>query len=333
MAVLTFASETDHVVPTVGTNYQASYARVARATTLTTYKTSNSRVSLYGRRTVDEFKTKPFTAVAELWLHFIVYTENVTNSTETVLTFRKNSSGLIQARLKKSTNSTTYQMQVSVDGSAFTDVGSTFTMTNLAQHEMDIHLKFHASTGAVDVYVDGTSVVAYSGALVSADNLVDEVHFSGEETSNAKYYSEIIVADESTVGWDLIALAPTAAGTHTAWAGAYTDVDETSVTTTDVMWGTTGEQISFNFADLDGSLNRRQVKGVAVAGAGQIVHTAADLQALVRVSGADYTSGDLGVDVGLGIIEFRHTFTTNPSTSDPWRVAELNALEYGVKAV
>lgn len=208
----------------------------------------------------------------------------------------------------------------------------------------------HATTGAVEVRVNGVSVLTLTN--VNTDQAATGYHSfvqfgsSGTTPGNAgnckysdfylldttgarnvdflgdsKVESFVPVADGATTQF-----TPTPSGTH------YTAVDESAPSGTDYITGTTsGDTDLFDFADI--ATNPLSVFGVQVcASAYKSDAGNRKLRAVSRVSGTTY---DGATDTPL-IVDTRYVLQpldSNPATAGAWTKADVNGAQFGVRVV
>lgn len=320
------------------------------------YGNYNTTVTLFGATTYDSTLARmsfvtllntssysiDFAPQGEAWFHCAVaFRATPTLFASPLLTFRSAAdANAPQLRLMATaTGSTLYKMQVSANGgTSWTDVGSTFTIGASACNRLDIHYKFHASAGILQVYVNETQVLNYSGALVGQNNVVDNVFVSNNDTNWEKWWSEFVVTDsnETTIGARIAVLAPSGTGAQTDWAGTYADVDEAITSISDLISSDTVGSLSvFDLSNVHAGYNRYAVNTIITALDCTITAdaTIADLQAVTRVGTTNYFSANLSVPHDSARHRIKVSQTVNPATGLPWSITEANALQVGVKAV
>lgn len=300
-------------------------------------QTANSRFGLL-TRTGSSMGLSPVwsLAPADFWFHAVVYTNGqaVGSTNNPFITFYDSTSGNPQFRLIHTGTSNAIQAQY-YDGT-WHDLGSTFTMTGGTRYRLDIHLVFHASAGSMDIYLDESLVRAYSGALVSSNSRADQVllESSFDSTAADKVWSELVVADYDTRGWNVVTMYPTADGAVTTWTGDYTSIDE-SIPDTGDLSATDGvnDIETYVVSNVPTGPDAQDLLAFALFVTGNIdtAGTPTDIQPVIRISGTNYAGSSLGF--GDGIETKIATYTTDPSTGVGWGLTNLNGLEYGVKAV
>lgn len=103
---------------------------------------------------------------------------------------------------------------------------------NLGQlYTIDMQVINYGPAGTVNLYCNGTLVLTYTGNLTVGSAANFDSVFIRYDTDNSSQYrrnlSEIIVADESTLGWQgLVTAAPNGNGTTQQWLNpAYTNIN------------------------------------------------------------------------------------------------------------
>jgi hypothetical protein len=90
----------------------------------------------------------------------------------------------------------------------------------------------HASTGTLEVWIDGIKKVDLTGIDTLANGSVGTVKMGGAVGSTNSYVDDIVIQDDASTIPDQLGthrihtLLPNGAGTNTAWTGTNTDVDD-----------------------------------------------------------------------------------------------------------
>jgi|GEM_PF-2168883 hypothetical protein len=125
------------------------------------------------------------------------------------------------------------------DGSTRTELAasaSTVLINNTLQ-KIDMQLSSYGGSSTIRVYVDGVLALTFTGdssisGVSDFDIVVIYTHLSG---SGTEYFSEMIVATTDTRAMSLVTHYPNGAGDANAWTGAYTDIDETTISDADLI--------------------------------------------------------------------------------------------------
>lgn len=221
------------------------------------------------------------------------------------------------------------------NGSAWTNIGSSFSISTGVGYVFDLKV-IGGVTGSCELYQDG---VLRSSGSANMSLVVDITHFrlySSNNSSNTCTVSEIILADEPTIGWIYYSRPPVANGANTAWTGDFTAVDESGNDSTDFIESTTANQTeTFQKAAVTMPVSGA-VKAVTITGTIKNSATGPqNAQFVLRKGGVDYTSPTLS-GVGLAYTPFYYTMNTDPSTTIAWAsgdIASATVLEFGVKSI
>ena len=151
--------------------------------------------------------------------------------------------------------------------------------------------------------------------------------FSGSQGYG--YVSEIIIADEPTLGMRVKTYRPTADGTHTTWDGNYDNVnnDDVGIDAISTQLTNAAETFLHGATLNEGTAIRALVVGAAAAS-----------EDPAGAHGVIYSGGTLHPEafvkpLGLGAPPNVAIFETNPATGLAWTPVEFNALEFGVQHI
>lgn len=273
--------------------------------------------------------------VSEVYIHFVLYQENVTSGN--YIDIQNEAQTQTQYRVVMNADATwTIQRY---DGTNFVDLGT--TSQAMAQNELitvDIHILRDSTNGVVEIYRNNVSVLTVSNTDTSTPDTMGVIRFIGlAGANNRMLISQVIVGDESFLNWKLCTLAPVGNGTHTSWVSDYTSVDDSNVVNTADYIETNNTQVreSFTHSGIPSAYSTYNVKGVVVAGhisndSGSAVN---DVQFMLRTNSADYDSANLNVPKTGAMVQRQKIWETNPATSNPWTVSEVQSTEFGVKTV
>ena len=197
--------------------------------------------------------------------------------------------------------------------------------------KVDIQLSNYGSNGTINIFINGNLVVSYTGDLtVNGATNLDQMCFICTSTVFFRgYISELILADEDTRGMSLHTLTPNASGDTNDWTNDYDSlndirINEFSVIHTDTM----EDDFQCNLSDMtDGDFDIKAVKVSAKASDGlgskgiQVgikTNSDIDLSSVQNLSSAWETKSNI--------------WSINPITSQPFTVAEINALQGMIRA-
>jgi len=222
------------------------------------------------------------------------------------------------------------------DGTTFTVLGTSssgyYTGNTVLLHKIDMQVINYGATATVNVYVDGASVISYTGDVtvsgITSLNCVGLNALFG----NQQGVSEIIVADVDTRGLSLMTMAPTGAGTTDAWTGAYTDVNEaTTSDATALNTNTASQDEQFNITDLLAGSFAIQAVRVAARTALAGGSTPVGIQLGFNSGGSVAVGATKTPATTYGLVD--QIFATNPVTSAAWVQSDMNALQMNLRSV
>lgn len=331
MAVLAVGGEADTFTLVSGSAF-------AHESTAGRYESNASRTSMLVTSGASEIRLLFGSSVSTFWAHMYLYQEALPSSNADVIVFM-NAAG----------TEGEYKVIMNTDGSwtfqkfktaTWTTIGSTtaaVAVINNSGASFDFQIVRHITAGTFNVFKDGVSIFSFTAGDTDTDSAVGSVKFSGTTTNTRELnVSQVIIADESTVGWKLQTLYPDGNGANTSWTGDYTAVDEAVYASGDFIETNTLNNIeTYTTANINGAYSSYNVKAVVVAArasndSGSAIN---DLQAVVRTSATNYTSSNLGLTKDGQEYSVQAVWNTNPNTTAAWTQSEVNALEVGVKAV
>ena len=272
----------------------------------------------------------------EIWVHMNLYIEALANA-DGYLVFQQ------------ADGDDVYRLNLNADGSIEFDFWSGAAWVNLATSaaaavaattlfDLDFHILDDGTTGTIDIYVDGVSVLTFGPGDTRGDNTgVGRILFSGTTGGTNEFVvSQVIVASESTIGWKLATNHATGNGANTAWDGDYTDIDEADLDTGNFIQTDVVDEVeTFTNENINAAYSTYSVKAVVVAARANndVASSIGDIQAALRLSGVNYFSTDLSLPQDSADHSVQAIFETNPDTTDPWTQSEVNGAEFGVKSV
>lgn len=204
-------------------------------------------------------------------------------------------------------------------------------------YKLDIHVSSYGATGTVDVYMDGTLWLTFTGDLTT-DSSTSLSGFAmgcnGSASTNTVLWSEIICASDDTRSRSLVTLPPAANGNAWAWSNSFANVDETTTDDTDIATSSSAGDVAQATVTSTGITGNPAIHAVCVSARAQKGGTGpqnADLG--VRTGGNDYWSADLALPAAQNRIA--NIWATNPATSGNWAYTDLTAAGFniGVKSV
>lgn len=273
----------------------------------------------------------------DIWVHLQEYytTTNAGSSVPFITLYTSGGTGVL--RLYQS--SSTARVLQYWSGSAWTTIGSSFSMTTGALANIDIHCKIDASAGIMELYVDSVLKASLSGATsFFGGSSVSYIEMSPTHSTNSnnQAWSQFICADVDTRSMKLATIRPNAAGATSQWSGTYTDIDDVGYyTDSDYITSGTANQVStFGLTDLSTAAQALDPLGVIVTGRARKGTTGPqNLQLGVHSGSTDYfAANEPSLGSSFGNLTPR-IWDQNPDTSAAWTVSEIQSLQAGVKSI
>lgn len=221
-----------------------------------------------------------------------------------------------------------YKLQYLNVSSVWTDAGVTWNASGRETYDVFINV----TSGDLAVYRAGTQLTGVGGTGLSLSHITGIAKLRPYSFYGGPRFSQPIVADEPTIGMRLMTVYASGAGTTSDFVGGYGNIDEIVYSDADFIYGTTNGNISLFTGTAVGATTGYVVRAVCVAarakrGAGG----PQNLQLALRVNGSNYTSSSLPLSIGYD--SYVNVWNTNPDTTSAWLVADLAALQFGVKAI
>lgn len=150
---------------------------------------------------------------------------------------------------------------------------------------------------------------------------------NGSFGTTAGYVSEIIIADEPTLGMRVKTYRPTADGTHTTWEGTFDNVnnDDTSIDAISTQLPNAAETFLHGQTLNEGTAIRAIAIGAAIAS-----NNPADASAVLNIGGTLYQK-TFEKPLTQGAAPNIAIYETNPATGVSFTAADFNSLEFGVQ--
>lgn len=207
---------------------------------------------------------------------------------------------------------------------------STFIPSGLVRLDVQI-VGFGEATTTVRVWADGALIIDQTAALsITGLSAFTNLKVFGSGLYGWGGASEMIVADEDLRLWSLVTLAPTGAGdANTFTGGAYTDIDEITLSDADAAYSDTAEQDlqvalsnlpAGDFVVKDVTVKARMSDGVGGIG----------MQIGIKTNGAVHLGSTI---VLAGAWETdEQSFVQNPETVNVFSLSEINALQLAFRS-
>lgn len=227
------------------------------------------------------------------------------------------------------------------DGTTTTSLGHTHRCEDDKREVWDVRVLLHATTGRVQIYKDDflwsdsgdmDTIGVATGRKI--ETFEARSHASGV-SGHMFHWSEFFVGlgAEPTLGLRLWSKEFDAAGTHTAWTGTYTDIDDGYVTDANVIsTGSGAQRETFTFPAMPTTdISSNAIVDVAVSSLGLVNGGPSDYEHSLYVNSINYDGGALSVGVTQ---EWNQTnWATDPNTGVQWTKAGFEAAEAGVESI
>lgn len=331
MSILAFGGEMGFFIPSDGTVVEATATLGGGISG--SYNSSFARCYTACPLTPAYAETVEVAETADFWLHFEVDQYFFSNSsTQGPIVEFLDGSDVPFVRLNSDSQaSTTWQVEYWT-GAAWTAAG-TFTAPGDSLQTLDINVVGNSASGSASVYLSGTNRLTTAAIDLSAYGGVAKVRFYGRGSSIAgtRAISQVIMADEPTIGWRLATVPATGAGATTDFTGTYTEIDEVVYSDADFINSAVANQVEiFSHSSTVPSGYTVRAFGVT-ARAKRGASGPANLQLALRSSGTTYFSGSKALDVGYGA--FCHVWETDPATAAAFATSAIASLQFGVKSI
>jgi hypothetical protein len=306
--------------------YDVTYARVGLAFT------DSQTQADYWKATLQDPTTGAATSITTFGIHFDARTPNALSGGPYDFMVAFNSVGT--AVFKVTRTALTYQMQY-WDGSSWVNTGSTVALSNSGFYTLDF-VGVCGASGSVDFHVNNS--LQTSGSISDADcNNIAEIRLYQAWTFNVgTVFSQVIVADESTVGWKAYTKFPTSdSAVNVQWTGSYADVDEAVTNVGDFVESTAANDVRTYLGAALSLGTQVTVKAVIVSFVALKVATGPqNIQGAMRLSGTNYFGPSVS-GLGSGYGAFSWIRALNPSTGVTWTRSEAAsaAVEFGMKSI
>jgi hypothetical protein len=277
-----------------------------------------------------------FAATGDTWTHFEVIqnTASASGSQATLCTWLDASANEL-FRLTSTTPFTGQTMTIQLqynNASVWTNLGSSFTVTS-ALLTLDVNLVSNSASGSGTVYLSGTQ---RSTGTANLSALAGVAQFRGNGKTVAipatVSLSQVIIADESTIGWRLKTVPATGAGATTDWTGTYTEIDEIVYSDADFINSATVDQVEL-FSHGTTVPSGYTVRGVIVTARAKRGSASGpqNLQLALRSGGTTYFSSSQALGLGYGA--HSKVWEQDPATTADFTASAISTLQFGVKSI
>ncbi len=225
-----------------------------------------------------------------------------------------------------STSGRVHKLEYLSAPATWTQIGSTATLAAITIN-YDLYFKSGIS-GEAALFANQVEVISGIADMSYAPD-VDNVKLVASHSSN--FFSQFVVAEESTIGWRLAQGYMSASGSDTAWTGDYSGVDEADLNDADFINSGSADQVE-TFVHTTPSLTGYIPRAVCVtARAKRDASGPQSMQLALRSAGTNYFSATKAL--GLGYSAVQNIWETNPATAADFLTSQISALQPGVKSI
>lgn len=272
---------------------------------------------------------------SEMWVAFTLYRRG--SSTDFVQFIDQSwntSTGGLQIDI-----SSDVEADAAISSTLVTNLGSGGTVNEDTRIRFDIQLIWDNSSGIVNVWLDGTQVINFTGDTIRQSySGVDRILFQHRPTSvstNAdSIISGIIISTQDTRDYTLVQAPIDGAGGETDFGGAFTDIDDVGNDTNNfITSNTNGDRATFTTDYPSAYTSGYQVVASVVSFSARAFDTPAVTQCapVNRIGGTSYDGSTVTTPTNYGVVQ--EVFSVNPADSSAWDISDLQSLEVGVKAI
>ena len=269
---------------------------------------------------------------ADIWIHVeIDQTTAITSSTLRTVMEMVNAAGTSKFRLQAARTDDNWSLDYH-NGTTWVNLGS-FIADGSALQTCDIHIVSNTASGSVAMYMSGTNRFTSATTDFSSIAGVAQLKMYGVTAAvdGQHAFSQIILADEPTVGMRVFTVPVSGVGADTGFTGAYTEIDEVTYSDADFINSGTANQVS-TYATTAPALTGYNVRAVSVtARAKRGAGGPQNIQLALRSGGTTYFSSSQALDVAYGA--HINVWETNPATSAAWVNTAVASLQPGVKSI
>lgn len=315
-------------------SFTPSDSTVKETTDSTLYDTNFARCSITCNASTNYAEGTPSASATDYWIHFDMASTQLSDGTSTIRLSLYDSSGNERIRFKYGDGSTHLIGLDYWNGSAFVSAGTFSLDMGMLVQTFDIRVVCNSGSGSIDVYVAGSNRLSASVSTSSITNLKKFRFFGGTASTlplNTRF-SQVIVADEPTVGWRLVTRYANGAGATNDWTGGYTEIDETVYFDADFINSATANQVEL-FTNTGQGMTGYSVRSVAVSARAKRGSTGPqNIRMALRSAGTTYFSAS-DIALGLGYAPVQTVWETDPATAADFLTSAISTLQFGVKSI
>lgn len=296
------------------------------------FTTAFSRCAIDCPQNTNYAEGDPGTNLTDAWIHFRMSIDFGSSAYTSTRFVWLDGSGTERIRIRYTHD--TNSLAVQYFNGSWVSAGSFTLFWGDTDHDFDLHVTCNSASGNIALYVAGTQRINATVDL-SATTALRKFRFSGHleifVSTTHSYFSQVIVADESTIGFRLLTVPPTGVGASSDMTGTFAEVDEIAYSDADFINTSTANHVELftHSTAIPSGYGVRAVGVTARAKKGGSGPT--NLQLALRSGGTTYVSSSKALDLGYG--SFINVWETDPATSAAFTSSAITAMQFGVKAI
>jgi hypothetical protein len=281
------------------------------------FVSGRARCCVYPTNAPSSMGSQPFTTgVTSFWVGAQVYLSGSLTSNQ-MLAVTNTVGSNIPDGLYWGVDSNGYlEIIKTVSGSNTVLQTTTYTMPT-GLHKLDMQVLNYGASGTITMYVDGVQRATYTGNI-SITGLSSFQYVITRMTGGGVYWalSEVIVSDVSTLGQVVWTNAATALGTTAQWTGAYTQVNEVTLSDANPIYtNTVGQDEQFVGGTPPSGYSPKCVR---IAARAEKIATSNVGTLKLGIYNGSTVNVDAGHTLGTSFALFTRDMPTNPITGQQW---------------
>jgi hypothetical protein len=280
------------------------------------------------------------------WLHFGIKTavsnvaEQGTTPINGIPTVKFYHNNQIQFRMGRgNASATNWYFNKTIDnGVNWTQVGTFAIVPAATLMLLDIKVVISATVGIYEIYKDGVLLTSFSGNTSSTDNAVSLIELgSGIElySSSNNIYSQMILADENTIGFKVQTLKVLSDNTPGTFLGTFARVNASTYTpTSNLSVSSNTPDASIVFTVTDTIANSLTIDSVWTGARKRKVGPSAVTKSsfVLKIGATEYVDTPHNSTIGEEVA-IKTKWSANPSNGSGWTNATVDALQIGCKVL
>lgn len=276
-------------------------------------------------------------ALLNAWIHFeFQIGGGLANGSNEDIFIWKDNGGTDRVKITYDKVDADFDLRLYYDiGAGWVQAGSTIQIDLRTRQTFDLNVVCNSSSGSLNLYTSGTNRISVSlntTAIAQLNKARFRAMFDSSGGVTRTNVSQVVIADETTVGMKVMTMYASGAGADTAWTGAYTDIDELAYSDADFINSASADQVETFAGTTVSSISALNVRAICVtARAKRGASGPQNIQLCLRSAGTNYFSGNKTIDTGYRAIY--HVWETDPATAASWTAANAAAIQFGVKSI